>query len=303
MEIKLLKTFVTVARLKGFSAAARELNTVQPAISRQISDLEEELGVDLFWRSTRAVRLTSAGAVLLREAQEILAHEERVRSTLRRVGDGHVGRLRVGFISSATQAFLPDLIQRFRKHYPGVQVMLLEMTARQQLEAMAQDQIDVAFSRSLPTSAKDTTRSIEIYADQLAAFIPDSHALTKRSGVSLGELAEDPFILFQRDGAPGLFDVILSTCLEAGFSPDIVHQPNSMQAVLIGVASGLGVSVAPGCITQLNMRGCKRVHLTDHVLPVPLELHYRPDHMERPASAFVDLVTEMRTDIAARMAS
>lgn len=153
MDIRVLRTFVAVAQLKGFSAAARALNIVQPAVSRQISDLETELGVALFWRSTREVRITAAGEILLREAQQILEHEARARKLVQRAGQGQVGRLRIGFIGAASQPFLPGLLRRFAQARPEVQVSLMEMTAQDQSAALQAGQLDISLSR--PVAAGD----------------------------------------------------------------------------------------------------------------------------------------------------
>ncbi|WP_424933530.1 LysR substrate-binding domain-containing protein [Amaricoccus macauensis] len=294
MEMRTLKTFVTVADLKGFSAAARALNTVQPAVSRQISDLEEELGVSLFWRSTREVRITAAGETLLREATEILAREERARHLVRQTGKGHLGQLRIGFLSSAVQAFLPGLIREFTRRFPRVRVSLSEMTAAEQFEALEAGRIDIALSRPLPPMASNHLESVGLYTDRLVAFLPEGHALLSEPGFALSALSADPFVLFQREGAPGLFDQVVSACLRAGFSPETVAHPNSMQAVLTAVGSGLGVTLAPACIGHLNTAGCVSRAVTDVTETIPLQFHFRGDRTEAVTRAFVALLEERR---------
>ncbi|MBR9862186.1 MAG: LysR family transcriptional regulator [Rhodobacteraceae bacterium] len=290
MEIRTLKTFVAVANLKGFSAAARQLNMVQPAVSRQISELEEELGVSLFWRSTREVRITAAGETLLREATEILAQEERARLLVQRTGTGELGRLRIGFLGSAVQAFLPALVREFSARFPQIQVSLFEMTAGELAEALMAGRLDVSLSRPLPPAMADRFESWDIYSDRLVAFLPEGHALASEPCLPVSALSTHPFVLFQRDGAPDLFDQVVSVCNAAGFSPDILAQPNSMQAVLIAVGSGLGVTLAPACIAQLNTSGCLERPLSDQTVPIPLQLHVRPDRAEAGTQAFAALV-------------
>ncbi|WP_062762992.1 LysR family transcriptional regulator [Falsirhodobacter sp. alg1] len=301
MEIRTLRTFVTVARLKGFSAAARELNTVQPAISRQIHDLEAELGVSLFWRSTRDVRITTAGETLLQEAIEILAHEDRARKLVQRAGQGQIGRLRIGFLSSAAQGFLPAIVRSFSTDFPQVQVSLFEMTAAEQFTALETGQLDIALSRPLPAGAAEHFGSIEIYTDRLFVFLPEGHPLAAQARIAIAALAAHPFVLFQRPGAPGLFDQIITACRRAGFSPEIVAQPNSMQAVLTSVASGIGLSVAPGCIRQLDIKGCVIRPLQADAGSIPFELHHRTDRTEPSTQAFIDLMINSREDIRSRM--
>lgn len=302
MEIRLLKTFVAVARLRGFSAAARELNTVQPAVSRQILDLEAELGVALFRRSTREVRITTAGEALLREAVDIIAHEDHARKLVQRIGQGQSGRLRIGFLGSAAQGFLPGLIRSFRTSFPEVEVSLFEMTAQQQIAALAAGQLDVSLSRPLPSSMQRGFDSITLYDDRLMAFVPDGGVLADEKTLSLNALAPHSFVQFLREGAPDLFDQIISLCRSSGFSPDIRAQPNSMQAVLTGVGSGLGVALAPGCIRALNMAGCACRPLQEDAGRIPFEIHFSADRSEPPTSAFVSLVKRACPDIRAMMA-
>ncbi|QUS36263.1 LysR family transcriptional regulator [Falsirhodobacter algicola] len=301
MEIRTLRTFVAVANLKGFSAAARALNTVQPAISRQVSDLEEELGVRLFWRSTRDVRITIAGEILLREATEILAHEERARHLVQRAGEGRLGQLRIGFLSSAAQKFLPSLVRKFAQAYPQVQVSLSEMTAAEQIDALQAGQLDVALSRPLPSSAPDYLESLNIYSDHVVAFFPKGSIFESKPRVSLRDMSTCSFVLFKREGAPDLFDQVVSACLDAGFSPKIVAQANSMQAVLTSVGSGLGVTLAPACIRHLDTNGCVSCIPIEEKASIPLQLHFHGSRSEAATQAFVALVTEERKAIRATM--
>lgn len=297
MDIRTLKTFVAVAQLKGFSAAARFLNTVQPAVSRQISDLEAELGTALFRRSTREVRITAAGEVLLREAEEILAHVDHARHLVQRAGKGEVGRLRIGFISSAAQSFLPGLIRNFTAAYPDVLVSLSEETASEQYDALLAGQLDVALSRPLPSAAPKYLESLEIYSDRLLAYLPLGHPLAKKPVLSLTDFAGSQMVLFKRSGAPDLYDQIIHACQEAGVSPRIASQPNNMQAVLTEVAAGLGASIAPGCIRQIAMTGYLWRPLLEDCGGIPFQLHYRTDEPEPATTAFVKMVQDQRPEI------
>ncbi|MGQ7845129.1 LysR family transcriptional regulator [Granulosicoccus sp. 3-233] len=301
MEIRVLKTFVAVARLQGFSAAARALNTVQPAVSRQISDLEAELGVSLFRRSTREVHITAAGDMLLKEAEQIIAHEERARQQVQRAGQGQIGRLRVGFLGSACQSFLPRLILRYSEAFPEVQVSLLEMRAFEQTQALSEGRLDISLSRGLSPSAPDSITSLDLYTDQLMAFVPLNHALASRASISLDELADERFVLYNRSGSATLFDQTISACHKAGFSPEIIQQANTMQAVLTSVASCLGVAIAPACIRKLDMTGCGSLRLQDRTVSIPFQMHFQSPGTEATTSAFIDLVKAARKQIRQEM--
>lgn len=297
MEIRLLRTFATVARLQNFSAAARELNTVQPAVSRQISDLEEELGVSLFSRTTRQVTITKAGDMLLREAQDILEREARAKDIVKRAGKGQTGLLRIGYISAGCLSFLPGLVQRFSADFPELQLSLKELTAQEQVQAFDDGRLDIGFSRPLPSTHLEDIGSELLYEDTLAAFVPSTHALADKSSLKLADLQSEPFILFDRMSAVGMFDQIISACHGAGYSPEIARQPLRMQSVLTEVACCLGVSIAPQCVRQLNMTGCRSIRIRDKLDSIPLEVHYQKQTPEASVAAFVDLTLQLRSNI------
>lgn len=297
MEIKLLKTFVMIARLKNFSAAARELNTVQPAVSRQIADLENELGTKLFSRTTREVSLTAAGEALFREAIEIIDHEVRAKAIVQRASNGQTGRIRIGCLCAACLTFLPDLMQRFGKEFPEVHVSIIDMTAKEQIEAFNAGQLDICLSRPFPAAHKKGVSSDLIYTDELAAFITSTHPLAKKEYISLIDLKPESIVIFKRSHAAGLFDKIITSCRTTGFSPHITSQPASMQMVLTEVASGLGLSIAPSCIRNLNMTGCVCLPIKEKVDPIRLEIHRKSSADQPAVTAFVNLVATHQQQI------
>ncbi|WKT60208.1 LysR family transcriptional regulator [Microbulbifer thermotolerans] len=301
MDLRRLRTFVRVAKLRSFSKAASELNTVQPAISRQIAALEEELGTPLLWRNTRQVQVTPAGEALLEQASVMLALESGIKRRVLSAAQGETGELRIGYISSACADFLPGLMRRYREHYPDVHIVLTDMTAQQQREAFQVGRIDVGMSRPLLVAGELGLTAELVYEDALLAVLPESHPLAKQSRLNLSHLAEEPFILFQRGEAIGLFDQILSACHQAGFSPRVISEPASMQTLLTSVGCGLGVSVVPGCIRGLNTVGCIFRPLKDLLAPVRLELHYDKQRLKPTVAGFVEEVHNTLPEIRARM--
>ncbi|MGO2132914.1 MAG: LysR substrate-binding domain-containing protein [Halomonas sp.] len=301
MELRTLKIFVSVATHKNFSAAARELHTVQPAISRQIADLEDELGVSLLWRNTREVRVTAPGEALLEEAQRLLALEAHARKRVAMAASGQTGTLRIGYMSSACASFVPGLMRDFAANHPEVSLSLHEMTAQQQLDAFGRDEIDIGLSRPLPIEQRDTLTALPVYEDVLMAVVPEGHRLAHRKRLALSELEQEDFVLFQRGQATGLFDQIISACGDADFSPRIQRQPALMQTLLSEVAAGLGIAIVPSCIRRLQRDGCRFIPLRPALGAVPLELHY-PTTPGRPVvEAFVTLVEKRLPAIRKQM--
>lgn len=302
MELKLLRSFVAVARFKSFSSAARELNTVQPAISRHISDLERELNVSLFWRNTREVNITSAGEVLLQEALEIIAHEERARALVKLAAAGKVGRLRIGYLGPACYRFLPDLVREYSQSYPDVLLSLHEFTAQQQIDAFEKGQLDIGFSRPMPRTERENYDTHAVYLDQYAAFLPKDHRLVHRKSIALSELENERFVLFTRQGAPGLFNQIINGCRNAGFDPNVSSEPPTMQTVLTEVASGLGISIAPQCIMGLATNECESVVIKDFADKLPLEIQFKRQQQPPAIESFVQLAMEKAETIQSIMA-
>jgi len=288
MELKSLKSFVAVATLKNFSAAARELHTVQPAISRHILSLEEELDTALFIRNTRYVKITAAGEQLLKEATEILALVEGAKLRTLKTAKGEIGTLKIGYLPSACLTFLPQLIKKYKSHYPNVEVTLFEMTVSQQITAFEANQIDLGFSRPLPDNLTSNFDSKTIYTDRLTVILPNDHALANKNQLSLYELKDEAFILFNRDEAVSLFDGIISLCQENNFSPNIVGQPKHMQTLLTTVASGLGVGIAPYCTSALFTQGCTFVPISGSSPTILTQLHYKKLLLSPTAKAFIE---------------
>lgn len=298
MELKKLRSFVTVASLKNFSAAARVLNTVQPAISRHISDLEEEVGVSLFWRNTRDVKITPAGESLLVNAQKILEAEICAVDQARRASRGEIGILRIGYLSSASFTFLPDLIRKYSDVYPEVKISLLEMTVPEQIEAFEEGRLEIGISRPMAENIKRNFFSEIIYQDSLMALVPETHELAGRNSLELKEMASESFILFNRNDAPGLFDQILDECRRENFVPEIQKQSKNMQTILTEVASGLGVAIVPGCVRSLYSKGCIFLPIKNQESSIATELHYRREPHLSVVDSFIALMKESKEMIS-----
>ncbi|HHX8677318.1 TPA: LysR family transcriptional regulator [Vibrio alginolyticus] len=289
MELKPLKSFVAVATLKSFSAAARELNTVQPAISRHIASLEEELGARLFIRNTRDVSITAAGLQLLQDADKLLKQVENTKRRAQKAAQGELGSLRIGYLPSACLTFIPDLVQRFHTHYPEVDISLFEMTASAQITAFDRDEIDVGISRPLPKERQAQFKSQCLYTDYFSVVVPADHDLANRKRVTFDDIKHENIILFQREEALGLFDSIINLCQKNQFSPQISAQPKHMQTILTMVAAGLGVAIAPTCIAKLYTKGCRFIRIQNDETKVLTQIHFDTVKQTPTALAFTDI--------------
>jgi len=301
MDIKILNSFVVVARHKSFSAAARELNTVQPAISRHIAALEAELGVTLFNRNSRDVAITEAGEQLLKDASVILALTKQAKTQVKRAHNGQTGTLNIAHLSSACLTFMAELVRTYKALFPEVHVTLFEMTATQQIEAFKNDRIDIAFSRPLPSTINDEFIHHDIYIDKLVAIVNQHHELAGQKSINLADLKNQSFIIFNRDEALGLFDETIILCKQAGFSPNITSHPRHMQTLVTEVAAGLGVAIAPYCIRKLYSEGCQFITIDKITTNIPVQVQYKKNNTSATVNAFVDITLNAKNEIQRSM--
>lgn len=218
-ELRHLRYFVAVAEELNFSRAARRLQMAQPPLSVAIKQLEAELGTELFRRSSREVTLTEAGDALLVGARRTLAEAESAFAAARRAGAGELGSLRIGFSWSARFETLPALGQAFRVERPEVELLTEEMWNSRMTPALREGTIDVAVALC-PEIAGDLTYT-PIRRERVVILLSSSHPLARADEISLEALADEEFVLFPRELAPRLYDMLVGLCRQAGFEPTV----------------------------------------------------------------------------------
>jgi len=256
MELRHLRYFVAVAEELNFGRAAERLRIAQPPLSRQVRDLEREIGVALFERVPRGVELTPAGRAFLPEARLTLAQAERSQRTAQRAAQGETGRLRVGFVDAATHSgILPDVLSFFRAHLPSVGLSLFELDPLRQAEAFQEGRIDIGILHSPPLDAVRWLRVEAIYAEPVILALPKTHPLAGRSRLALASLADESFVAFPRVVAPEMYDDIIVSCRRAGFSPRIVQEAAGWHTLASLVSAGVGIGVVPRSISEFQQSG------------------------------------------------
>jgi DNA-binding transcriptional LysR family regulator len=252
MELRHLRSFVAVAEELHFGRAAARVHIVQPALSRQIRALEEEMGLRLFERDRRRVALTAGGAAFLEEARSVLRGVDRAVDTARRAARGEYGTLRIGYVPAVVYTGLPEIVRAFRKRLPGVDVRFRDMSPALQVEALLAERIDVGFVRgSVHEPALAATTVLE---EPLVAALPSGHRLAGHASLELAMLAREPFVLQARSRGPESHDQILAICRSAGFSPRVVQEGSNID-VLSLVASGAGVAIVPMSLRVIRRAG------------------------------------------------
>jgi DNA-binding transcriptional LysR family regulator len=224
----------------------------QPALSRQIRALEEEMGLRLFERDRRRVALTASGAVFLQAARSVLRDVEQAVDIARRAARGEHGTLRIGYVPAVVCTGLPEIVRAFRKRLPGVDVRFQDMSPALQLEALLRERVDVGFVRG-PVH-EPALAAATVLEEPLVAVRPSGHRLGGHKRLGLAMLAGESFVLQARSRGPESHDQILALCRNAGFSPRVV-QEGSHIGVLSLVASGIGVAIVPTSLRVFRRAG------------------------------------------------
>jgi DNA-binding transcriptional LysR family regulator len=289
IDIRQLRYFQAVAEELHFGRAAARLAIAQPALSRQIQQIEQELGTPLLRRTQRRVELLPAGALLLERSRAIQQELARTLSDVRRTGTGELGRLALGFIHSSTYGLLPSIIGRFRQLYPAIELELHEMPITVQHAALLRGTIDVGLLRVQPAPAE--LEVVPVLADPFLLAVPASHPLAGRTRVRLRSVADEPFVMFTKSDAPLFHDRVEALCRQAGFAPRVVQHATQIHTVVGLVGAGLGVAVVPASGRNLHPRQVRFVQIADKAEPVHVALAWRRGH-ETPAMRSFRKVTQ-----------
>lgn len=291
MELRHLRYFVAVADELHFGRAAARLHMAQPPLSQQIRQLEAELGFALFVRAHRRIRLTEAGRTFLAGARAVLDRAEQATADAQRVARGETGALAVGFVASATYGLVPSLFRAFRRRHPGVALALSELSTEEQLAALRSGAIQVGLGRP---PADDPTIAAEPLLDEpLVAALPAAHRLARGRAVSLGALADEPFVLFPRHPRPGWADHILSLCRAAGFRPPVAQEALELSTALALVAAGIGVTLVPASVRTLRPRGLVYRPLASPAPTTRLLALYRREDAPAAVQRFLEVAREV----------
>ncbi|HEY9631708.1 MAG TPA: LysR family transcriptional regulator [Coleofasciculaceae cyanobacterium] len=260
LDIRQLKYLVTLADEQSFSRAADRLGIMQPFLSKQVGLLEKKLGFQLFERKHRPLELTAAGQAFLKEARLILIQAEQAVESAYRASQGETGRLLLGINTSIANSKLPDILQTFQHHLPDVELVLHELASYDQIKLLQKQQLDVGFFHlhSLLNSAPedhDLLNSMVVVQEPLVLVLPERHRFAKRTTLSVELLANENFVLPPSNLLYGLRDQIDQLCLEAGFKPKVKQEAAWISTVLSLVSGGVGVSLLPANVKNLQRTG------------------------------------------------
>ena len=249
MELDDLRSFLVLSQYLHFRRAAEILHVSQPALSKQIRRLEDRLGGQLLTRRSRGLHLTAAGQVLVGHARQILEDAKSAERVTRLALKGEAGTLRVGFGVAVLARGLPNLMLRFRKRFPHVDLSVRNMSTSDQIEALGDRRIDIGFVR-LPIRTGDI-ETIPIVKERLMIVLREDSTFDARKG--LAGLSHAPFILPCRTDSASLYDHVFRTCRAAGFMPRVVQETDVFFTALNLVRAGLGLSIAPSAVQLMHV--------------------------------------------------
>ena len=290
MELRHLRYFVAVAEERHFTRAANRLRIAQPALSRQIRDLEEELGCTLLDRQARNLTLTASGEALLKEAKKVLGETERLKEVTKRAANGHAGYIAVGYISWIAPKFFFPLFRHLRQKYPGLEIDLKEMAPVDQIQALVNDRLHLGFAKFLLTHAPEGVEGRLLSRHQMWAILPKGHPkISPKRPIPLNSLASEPFILVSTSEFTAYLQWIQNECIQAGFTPRVVRTTERPQTALDLVSSGLGISLLTLPQDQpLDQPGVVAQAIAPPVPTFTQNVFYKKDHLKRyPAVALL----------------
>ncbi|ACM31243.1 LysR family transcriptional regulator [Rhizobium rhizogenes] len=295
MELRQLRYFVAVARERNFSRAAEILHIAQPPLSRQIQQLEEELGVDLLDRSKRPLSLTEAGRFLYEQAAKTLVNLEHIREQTRRIGRSQRERFIIGCVGSTLYGGIPDLVRRMRIQWPELDIEIREMMSTEQVTALKEGRIDVGFGR-----VRFNDREVErltLREERLVVAFPKGHVKSfEKEPIALAELQGEPLIVYPSVPRPSFADEILNLLGELSVTPGSVEEVREIQAALGMVAAGVGLCIIPAASQRQRPDDvCYRM-IGDEKATSPIIMSFRRSDADGKINQIKQLIREMYAD-------
>lgn len=274
MELRHLRYFVAVAEEKSFNKAAERLFISQPPLSRQIKQLEEEMGVALVDRDQRPLKLTEAGVFFYEHAIQILRKSDNLRAMTMRKGVFD-GSLSIGFVASILYGTLPRVIARFRKVYPNIEIKLHELNSWQQTQALTNGKIDVGFGRLLFEDA--SVRRILLREESLVVAVPIDHHIMqqKRRTITIADLSSENLLLYPKAPRPSFIDYILGLFEARNIEPNSFSEVSELHVALGLVAAGEGVTIVPRALENLRGTEIGYIPFEDGLLTSPIIMNVR----------------------------
>jgi len=292
MELRHLRYFIGVAEEENVSRAALKLHVSQPALSRQIRDLEEELGFLLLERSARSVRLTEAGRAFLTEARAVLQRAEDAVKAARAIATGGRGELHVGYAPSLTARILPQALRAFQAELPNVHVKLHDFSTEEMLAGLREGKLQIAFVVRLTPALLRGLRFEELARDSICLAVAPKHPLAGRRTVSLAEVAREPLITYSRKDYPDAHENLAAMFAAIKSKPRIAEEHDSVSSLIAAVEAGNGVAIAPQSLTCTAGPRLKLIPLSPAPDPLVIGAAWAKNGLTAAAERFLKCAKE-----------
>ncbi|QNX35308.1 LysR substrate-binding domain-containing protein [Acinetobacter seifertii] len=288
MELRHLRYFVAVAEELNFTKAALRMHTVQPSLSQQIKDLEDEVGVQLFIRSKRKVELTKAGEVFFKEALIILEHTEKAISLARQTAKVEQEQLNIGFVPAAEMKVFPYIMPNIRAHFPELTIDFHSLTDDEQLAALRKGEIDIAFTRYGADS--DELVSIQVFQEPLTLIIPKNSPEAQQERISIKSFEQHDFVICNEESSPELYRIIHNFFKKTKLNVAVVQHSTNILLNVNLVGMEIGWSLVPQYVVPLLG---DKIIVKKTIEPLPmigLYVSYRKDHVNKAIDLILDVL-------------
>jgi len=277
MELRHLRYFVAVAEAENVSRAALKLHVSQPGVSRQIHDLEDEIGFQLFERSAKSLKLTEAGKVFLTGARAVLQHADDAVNQARAVAGGTNGEINVGYAPSLTVQILPQALRKFQEKFPNVRVALHDLSTEEMLTQVGERKLQVALTVRPPPRLLRGLNFEELARYAICVAVAPKHPLAKSKSISLEQISREPLIAYSRKDYPEYHEMLEKLFASVGRKPRIVGEHDGVSSMVAAVEAGRGFALVPGCVACMVGPRLKLIPLKPALPPVPVVAIWRRD--------------------------
>ena len=295
MELRHLRYFVAAAEEENVSRAALKLHVSQPGVSRQIRDLEQEIGFPLFERSAKALKLTAAGRTFLTEARAVLQHAEDAVKRARAINGGAQGEIHVGYAPSLTVQILPPALRAFQQEYPKVRVGLHDLSTGEMLAQLRNGKLQLALMVRMDRKMTRGLDFAELARYSMRLGVAPKHPLARAKSVSLEQVAREPLVAYQRTEYPEYFAMIEKLFATVGCKPRIAEEHDGVSGIIMAVESGAGAALVPSCIECLVGPRLKLIPFSSEVPEVSVVVAWKKQSLVGPARQFFDAVRSVAT--------
>lgn len=288
LELRHFNYFLAVAEELHFRKAAEKLFISQPGLSRQIKQMEEILETNLFVRDKKKVSLTPAGEYLKSELEFILNHLEVTKKQLKAIEAGKLGEIRIGFLGSAMQNVIPELLIQLKHKYSGIKANLEELSNNAQVNAVLKDKLDLGFVRL--ARVPKGLELLPVFEDTFSVVLPKNHVFTKKTFKGMHQLSEESFILFSQNYSPLYYDTVMSICEDAGFTPKISHKSVHAQTIFKLVENSMGIAIVPTSLQHGFQMDVKFIELKNIPQKAVLSVIWKTDNRNPALKHCMDLL-------------